>query len=89
MVCASLAWGVWWLALALSRWLPDWMPSLQVLGVISSLPAAVGLLLALATIRARDVWIVLASIPMAANGAVLALPWLFDAELALLFGLNS
>ena len=74
MICASLAWGVWWVALALSHWMPEWLPSLRVLGVLSSLP-----------IRARDIWIALASIPITANGAVLALPWLFERELAMLF----
>ena len=85
MVCASLAWGVWWVALALSHWMPEWLPSLKLLGVLSSLPALVGLLLAIVTIRARDIWIALASIPITANGAVLTLPWLFDRELAMLF----
>jgi len=85
MICASLAWGVWWVALALSHWMPEWLPSLKLLGVLSSLPALVGLLLAIVTIRARDIWIALASIPITANGAVLTLPWLFDRELAMLF----
>jgi hypothetical protein len=49
----------------------------------------VGLVLAIVTIRARDVWVALASIPICANGAILALPWLFERELSLLFGVGS
>ncbi len=81
MACASAGWGVWWAALALAQWAPDALPSVRTLGWISAVPALAGLALGLFTVRAKDVWIFLASIPILANGLLLALPLLFSERL--------
>lgn len=81
MMLASCAWGVWWLALALAQWAPAWLPSLRVLAWTSGILALVGLLQGILTLRAKDVWIFLASIPILANVLVLALPVLFEDRL--------
>ena len=48
------------------------------------MPALAGLVMGLLTLRAKDVWIFLASIPILANGLVLALPVLFGERLQVL-----
>jgi len=89
MVCASLAWGVWWAALALAQWAPSALPALGTLAWISGVPALAGLVMGLLTLRAKDVWIFLASIPILANGLVLALPVLFGERLQDLLAVAS
>lgn len=77
MLFASLGWGVWWLALGLKEWWPQALPRWEVLATLASLPALVGLVLGVLSVRARDVWVLLAGIPVLANGLLLSVPFLF------------
>lgn len=78
MILATGGWGLWWLALALRRYVPGWYPGLiPVYGVTGAL-AAVGLFLAVFTVRARLIWVLLAGVPVLANGTLLLLPLVVD-----------
>ena len=78
MTCATVGWGVWWLTVVLNRFAPEWTPSLTVTHTVAGAFALVGFLLAVFTIRARLIWVLLAGVPMFANGSLLLLPLVID-----------
>ena len=75
MVLATAGWSVWWATLVLARWWPGSAPSPLVAAWIGFAFAAVGFFLAVFTVRARLVWVVLAGVPLFANGSLMLLPW--------------
>ncbi|MAB79013.1 MAG: hypothetical protein CMJ89_06620 [Planctomycetes bacterium] len=76
MTLASLGWGTWWVMLFLHRFAPSLEPGLTAPNAISTLFAIPGLLLALATLRARRSWIAFALVPLFANASLLLVPTL-------------
>lgn len=78
MVLATAGWGVWWLTIVLSRWAPESAPSPLTAAWVGFAFAAVGIFLAIFTLRARPVWVLLAAVPMFANGSLMFLPWVAD-----------
>lgn len=75
MTCASLGWGTWWILLLVKK-LSGHAPGLLLPSVLSILFAALGLGVALLTLRARRSWLLFALIPLLANASLLAMPWL-------------
>ena len=75
MTCASLGWGTWWVLLVVKK-LFDVTPNLLVPSVFSGVFAILGLFVAVVTLRARRSWLLFATIPLLANGSLLAMPWL-------------
>ncbi len=78
MVFATLGWGVWWSAVVLLELAPDWAPSLRVTAWVACAFALFGLFLAVFSVRARLIWVLLAGVPVFANGSLLCLPLLLD-----------
>lgn len=74
MVFATIGWAVWWLAAALLRFAPEWAPGFLTVSITASVFAVPGLLLAIFSFRGRQSWMLLAFVPLFANGALLALP---------------
>jgi hypothetical protein len=81
MVLATIGWGAWWLSLFARRFFPALFPGFAVTYWVACVPAAAGLLLAIFTIRARKIWILLAAVPICSNLFLLALPWVLDKEI--------
>ena len=79
MTLATLGWGVVWGALALAKM--GWSAPVQWIYGLAAIPALAGLWYSLLTIRAKRVWLVMAVVALFANGTLLALPFLFDADL--------
>ena len=80
MVLATAAWMAWWLALVLHRWAPSMAPGWPIVYGVACTCASVGLFFALFTIRARRVWILLATVPIFANASLLLIPALLHDE---------
>jgi hypothetical protein len=78
MILGTLGWGVWWLTLVLMKLAPGIAPGVSTAATISVLFALPGLALALFTIRARRVWLLLALAPIFANGSLLLVPSLVN-----------
>ena len=83
MVLATAGWSVWWLTIVLARMWPEMAPSPLVAAWVSFAFALAGFFLAVFTIRARLVWVLLATVPLFANGSMLVLPWIAQ-DLALI-----
>jgi len=79
MTLATLGWGIVWGALAAAK-LGLAVPVQWVYG-LAAIPAVAGLWYSLLTVRARRAWLAMAVAAVFANGTLLALPFLFDAEL--------
>jgi hypothetical protein len=85
MILATVGWGLLWTAL-LAHKLGWWHPSVKVLQWLASVPASIGLLYALVTVRARRTWLLVAAVALFANVSLLLVPVLFTDELRLLLG---
>jgi len=85
MILATLGWGFLWLSL-LAHKLGWWHPSARLLQWLASVPAALGALYALFTVRARRTWLLVAAVALFANVSLLLVPVLFAEELRLVFG---
>jgi hypothetical protein len=85
MILATAGWSVLWLSL-LAHKLGWWHPSAFALQWIASLPAVLGALYALATLRARRTWLLVAGVALFANVSLLLVPVLFAEELRLVLG---
>lgn len=81
MILATVGWGVWWLSLFARRFFPALFPGFTVTCWVACVPAAAGLLLAVFTIRARKIWVLLAAVPICSNLFLLALPWVLDRDM--------
>ncbi len=80
MILATIGWGAWWFSLFARRFFPGLFPGFAVTYWVACVPAAAGLLLAIFTIRARKIWILLAAVPICSNLSLLALPWVLDRD---------
>ncbi len=89
MTLATLGWGVWWVSLLLHKYVPGLSPGLGATYVVTCALAGVGFCLALLTLRARLIWVLLAGVPMFANGTLLMLPVLLGDELEALLTRKS
>jgi hypothetical protein len=78
MILATVGWGLWWMALGLHRFLPSFFPGLMPIYLVTCALAAVGLFLAIFTVRARLIWVLLAGVPAISNGTLLLLPLVVD-----------
>ena len=78
MTLATLGWGVWWGALFVAELVPGWTPSLWIVEALASALAAVGLFLAIFTVRAKLIWVLLAGVPVFANASLLCMPVVAD-----------
>ena len=67
---------------SLHRFAPGAAPSWPWVYAVAGTFAAAGFALALFTIRARTVWILLAAVPMVANGSLLLVPLLLHEEVS-------
>lgn len=86
MILATVGWGVWWTSLLVYKFAPSLSPGLTPTYVVTCLLASVGVFLAVFTVRARLIWVLLAGVPLFANGTLLALPVLLRGEVRSLFG---
>jgi len=84
MVLATAGWGVWWAALLLHKFAPGFSPLVPAT-VVASLCAAAGLFLAVFTVRARLIWVLLALVPIFANASLLLGPLLLREEIVAYF----
>jgi len=84
MVMATFGWGAWWITALLYKFAPGSQPSLLTTYVVASVFALAGFGLALFSIRARLIWILLAGVPLFANGSLLMMPLLLDGARALM-----
>jgi hypothetical protein len=78
MTLATFGWGLIWGALASSKL--GWTPPVEWVYLAAMTPGGVGLVYALLTIRARRTWLFMALVAVFANGSLVALPFLFNAE---------
>ena len=85
MILASAGWGVWWCALLLHKFAPVLAPAVGPTTVVACAFAAVGLFLAVFTVRARLIWVLLAGVPIVANASLLLAPLLLGDEIARAF----
>jgi len=76
MTLSSLGWGTWWVVLFLRRFLPELEFGLRWPGIVSTVFAGAGLLVALFAVRATRSWMLFVAIPLLANGSLLLVPWL-------------
>ena len=84
MVMATFGWAAWWITALLYKFAPGLQPSLLTTYVVASVFALAGFGLALFSIRARLIWILLAGVPLFANGSLLMMPFLLDGARALM-----
>lgn len=81
MILATCGWGLWWLGLATHSFLPSLFPGLLPIYIVTGTLASVGLFLAVFTIRARTIWVLLAGVPILANLSLLLLPAVVGPEI--------
>ena len=84
MTLATFGWGVIWGALASSKL--GWTPPVHWIYLAAMGPGTLGLVYALLTVRARRAWVFMALVAIFANGSLVALPFLFDAEFRTVLG---
>jgi len=85
MILATVGWSLLWLSL-LAHKLGWWHPTALALHWLASVPAALGALYALVTVRARRTWLLVAGVALFANVSLLLVPVLFADELRLVLG---
>lgn len=85
MILATVGWGLLWLSL-LAHKLGLWHPTATALEWCATVPAALGTLYAIATVRARRSWLLVAGVALFANISLLLVPALFEDELRMLLG---
>ena len=78
MVFATLGWGVWWVTIFVHRFWPEFTVDLFWPSTVAGTLAAIGFALAFFSIRAKRIWVLLALVPMFANGSLLLVPTLLD-----------
>jgi hypothetical protein len=77
MSLATLGWTAWWIALLVAKLAPSWVDGVALAATVVASPCALlGLMIAAVTLRARRTWILFVTIPLIANGSLLAMPWL-------------
>ncbi|MBL8804336.1 MAG: hypothetical protein JNN27_20230 [Planctomycetes bacterium] len=76
MTLATFGAAVWGAALVWRYVEPESAPGLGAVWMLASAFTAPGFLLAFLTLRAKTAWLLLAAIPLAANGMMLVLPYL-------------
>ncbi len=89
MTLATLGWGVWWVSVLLHKFVPGLSPGLGATYVVTCALAGVGFCLAFFTLRARLIWVLLAGVPLFANGTLLMLPVLLGDEVERLLTTRS
>jgi hypothetical protein len=82
MAFASLGWGTWWIVVLLRSLDRELVQDLLLPSVVSALFAALGLAIAVLTLRARRAWVLFTLFPLVANASLLAMPWLAPAVFA-------
>jgi len=78
MSMASLGWAAIWIDVLLARWAPSCAPALPVAAWIAFGFALIGFAAVLWGIRARLAWLLMLLVPLVANGALLAAPWMLS-----------
>ncbi len=80
MTLATAGWAVVWTTLFLRRFAPGWAPEMVHAWWIALIFALPGLFLALFTVRARLIWVLLAAVPLFANASLVCLRLLMDQD---------
>jgi hypothetical protein len=75
MTLATLAMAVWGVVAMGLEFVPERVPRFGIVFAAACLFAVPGLLLGLFTLRAKRAWLLLALVPLCANGMLIALPW--------------
>jgi len=75
MTLATLAMGVWGVTVVMLEVAPAHTPAFEVVFAAAALFALPGFLLGLLTVRAKRAWLMLALVPLCANGMLIVLPW--------------
>lgn len=75
MTLATLAMAVWGITVVALEYVPHRVPDFSVVFAAACLFALPGFLLGLLTLRARRGWLLLAMVPLSANGMLIVLPW--------------
>ena len=76
MTLATLAMVVWGMVVMGLEFAPECVPRFGVVFAAACLFAVPGLVLGLFTLRAKRSWLLLALVPLFANGMLITLPWL-------------
>ena len=76
MTLATFAMGVWGATVVMMRIAPERTPSFAVVFVLAGLFAVPGFLLGVLTLRAKRSWLMVALVPLFANGSLFLMPWL-------------
>ena len=85
MILATAGWGTWWLSLLALRFAPEIFPGETLVYSVTCTLAAIGTFLAIFSIRARLIWVLLAAVPICSNVSLLLMPTILDLDrLALL-----
>jgi hypothetical protein len=75
MTLATFAMAVWGVVVIALEHVPERVPSFRVVFAAAGLFALPGFVLGLLTLRAKRAWLLLALVPLLANGMLLVLPW--------------
>ncbi len=81
MILACVGWGICWSGMAWQRFSPTTFPGFGLIYGLACAPAGLGLFLAIFTVRARTIWVLLPLVPILSNLSLLALPWVLDSGL--------
>ncbi len=75
MTLATGAMAVWGVTVVMMRFAPGSSPGFGVVFVLACLFAVPGFFMGLLTVRAKRAWLMLALVPLLANGMLIVLPW--------------
>lgn len=75
MTLATLAMAVWGAVVVGLEFAPEHVPSFGAVFAAACLFAVPGLMLGFFTLRAKRAWLLVALVPLFANGMLIALPW--------------
>jgi hypothetical protein len=82
MTLATVGWAVLWTTLLLRRYAPGWAPDWTIAWWIAVVFALPGLGLAIFTVRARLIWVLLAAVPLFANASLIGVRLFLDGDRA-------
>jgi len=75
MTLATLGMAIWGIVMVALEYVPERVPHFRWVFAAAGLFAVPGFVLGLLTLRARRAWLLVALVPLLANGMLLVLPW--------------
>ena len=75
MTLATLAGAVWGATVVAMELAPERVPGFWLVFAVAGLFSVPGFALGLLTLRAKRAWLLLAMVPLCANGMLIVLPW--------------